>query len=302
MSEAAAQTTPAAAPKTTEATIHDAIDAMFASKEPAAPKTEQAKTEAPAAEAAPATERMAEPEAPTEPAEEPKLPEAPKVSATDYALKLAKIKKREQASANLAPAVSADAIKRAAAIEAAGGDPVKAFEAAGFDLATIVQAYDKKMADEPNNADPLAKEVKKLQETIADMRAQADARDNEAATSEFFRDAQAFMSAKGDAFEYVAAYGQEGLDVVKELVLKSSKKGKVLPLPEALRLAEEYYEGLAQPLLQTKKLQSKFATTPTKKPSIPQQAPVTTPAPTAPTKPKSVSDVISNELDALMGR
>lgn len=303
MSEAATTTTEA--PKSTEATIQDAVDAMFAEKAKSEPKP--AETPAPEVKAEPETPAA---EAPAEtPAEEPKLPEAPKVSASDYALKLARIKKRETASANLAPKVSAEAIKRAAAIEAAGHDAVAAFEASGLDLATIVNAYEKKREEEPTNADPLAKEVKQLRDMLAgfqerekEREAKESERETVAATQEFHDATRAIIKDSGDSYEYTAARGQEGLDVVKHLVLQSAKEGITLSLFDALKEAEAYFEEDAEPLLQTKKLAAKFSATPqTKKPGIPQQSPLTTPAPAAPTKPLSVSDVINQAVDALLG-
>lgn len=285
-----------AKPKSAEASIQDAVDALFAKSEP---KTE---TPAPAAET-PAEPAEAAPEAQAEtPAEEPKLPEVPATSASDYALKLERIKKREKASAQLSTSANADAMKRAMAIEAAGGDPIKAFEAAGFDLATIVQAYEKKREEDPTNADPLAAEVKQLRAMLTEFAERESARSAEAATGEFFGAAKEIIASSEGKYEYVAAFGEEGLDLVKELVLQSARQRKSLPLHEALQLAEDHFEAQATKLRSTKKLASHFAKTePAKKPSIPAQAPVTTTAPAAPTKPRTIEQIIMDELDARMG-
>lgn len=297
MSEvAAAEAAPAPAPIVTpQATIHDAIDALFAEKEKTAPAAAASETTETAPEVA-TTETTTEalPDAPAEPA---------KLSASDYAIQLAKEKKKLAKRLAAVPAQAppnADIIKRAAAIEAAGGDPIKRMKAAGIDLAEAVRAHENDLAQNPEFHDPLAKEVKALAEKLAHYEARERVAQDEAATSSFFTAAEKMISGGGDKFEYVAAHGPEGLEVVKQLVLEASKSGEVLPLAEALKMAENHYGAEADKLAKTKKLAAKFAT-PTRKPGLPQQAASAAPAPAKQTKPLSVSDVINNEIDALLG-
>lgn len=305
-------------------TIHDAIDKLFASKEaqaaqpPATPPSsdaaptpvaaEQPKTEG---DAAPAAEAKTEPQAAEQP---PPAPET-KVSASDHAIQVARAKKKlAAAEARLAAgkkpeaSPSADAIKRAAAIEAAGGDPLKAFEAAGLDLAEVVKAYEKRVNEEPEFADPLAREVKLLSEKIALFEKREEEAKDVAATSEFFSAAKQMITAKPGDFDFVAAEGEEGLELVKQLVLSAAEGDEknppyVLSIGEALKLAEAHYEALAARLAKAEKMK-KLVTPPPqtpKKPSIAQQAPAAGAAPVTQTQPRSVEDVINTAIDALMG-
>lgn len=321
MSTAATTVTPAPAtpaPAPAGNTIHDAVEALFAEKaakpaETPAPSVEQptveVKTEGETIEqpvegnAPPADDKAAEP-----------APE-PKLSAAEYAVQLARTRKKlavAEAAASAAqkqstPAPSAEAIKRAAAIEAAGGDPLKAFEAAGFDLATVVQAYNNKSATDPEYTDPLAKEVKELRTELQRLQQRETVQRDAESEAEFMRAAETRVKAS-EEFEYVAAKGQKGLELVKELVLQAAngipEKGippRVMPLAEALKEAEAFYSEELEPLAQTKKLAKKFQTSQTRKPGIAQQSPTAGTAPATQTKPKSVRDVINQELDALMG-
>jgi hypothetical protein len=301
MTIATTETKPA---PTQETTIQDAVDALFASKEPAKPAPE-----APAPVLAETTAEAAiveQPEAEqvVEPAPEAK-PE-PKTSASDYALQLARARKKiaalaaRQPAAPVATSPSDAAIKRAAAIEAAKGDTVKEFEAAGFELKAIVEAYDRRMAEEgADYPDPLAKEVKALATKLALFEKREKEASDVAAETHFLSVASNLVKASGDKFEYVAAKGTKGLELVKELVLAADEKGEFLPVADALRLAEAHYEEEANELATTKKLASKF-TPQTRKPSIPQQAPVTGAAPAKQTAPRPVTDVINEAIDALL--
>lgn len=296
VAEAEAAPAPVAPVVTQQGTIHDAIDALFAEKEKAAPVaavTENTETSPEVATTEATTETPAA-ATPAEPA---------KVSASDYAIQLAREKKKlakKMAAVPAQAAPNADIIKRAAAIEAAGGDPIKRMKAAGIDLAEAVRAHENDLAQNPEFHDPLAKEVKALAEKLAHYEARERVAQDEAATSSFFTAAEKMISGGGDKFEYVAAHGPEGLEVVKQLVLEASKNGEVLPLVEALKMAENHYGAEADKLAKTKKLAAKFQT-PTRKPGLPQQAASAAPAPAKQTKPLSVSDVINNEIDALLG-
>ncbi len=329
------QTTP-----TTQTTIHDAIDALFAEKEkppgsaavaqPPAPTSNGASADPAGSTPAPATTEPAapegeQPETTTEPEQEvegeqpaeTQQPEPPKVTASEHALAIARARKKlAQAEARLAAtkpaptAPSADAIRMAAAIEAAGGDPLKALEAAKLDVLDIVRAYEKRVKDEPDFADPLAKEVK----TLADRLALFEKREKEAteaASVQKFFDAaeQTIKAAKGGDFEYVVAHGREGLELVKELVLSAAEGDDetppyILPVADALAMAEAHYESEAETLAKTDKLKKKIAPappTPKKKPGLPQGSPAAGAAPTQTTQPRTVQDVIDQELDALLG-
>lgn len=291
-------------PPTQETTIQDAVDALFASKETAKPSPPP-ETPAITAEATTETTEAAEAATAEPTAEVVTAPES-KTSASDYALQLARARKKISALESRKPAAPAPttpsdaALKRAAAIEAAKGDTVKEFEAAGFELKAIVEAYDKRMAEEGGDyPDPLAKEVKALATKLALFEKREKDASEVAAETHFLSVASDFVKASGDKFEYVAAKGTKGLELVKELVLAADEKGEFLPVAEALKLAEEHYEEEANELAKTKKLASKF-TTPTRKPSIPQQAPVTGAAPVKQTVPKPVTDVINEAIDALL--
>jgi hypothetical protein len=291
-------------------TIHDAIDALFAEKAAApapAPVSAAPAEEPKPAEAAPEqTEAPAEGEQPAEetPAEPPK-PEPPKVSASDYAVQLAKAKKKlAQVKPAAAPAQpSAEAIKRAAAIEAAGGDPLKAFEAAGLDLQAVVKAYEKRVLEEPDYPDPLAKEIKVLSDRLAQYEEREQQAKDAAALQSFLSSAEQMIKAGGDAYEYTAAYGEEGMELVKALVLEEAENGKVLPLGKALEMAEAYYSEKAGKIANTKKLKKLVQpqTPAPKKPGLPQGAPAAGAAPATTTAPRSVQDVINQSIDALLG-
>jgi hypothetical protein len=307
---------------TTGQTIHDAIDALFAEKAgtttPAAPVQAAAVSTPPAAETSenqPETTAETQPEITTETAEKP--PEAPKVSASDYALQLSKAKKKiaaAEAKAKTAPGAqpvqpSAEAIKRAAAIEAAGGDPVKAFEAAGFDLKAVIQAYEKRVLEDPEVVDPLAQEVKTLSDRLAQYERAAKAAEDAATVASFFDAAKKMIATKGSEFEYVAKFGDEGLDLVKTLVVSAAEgdeeKGippQEITLAQALKLAEAHYEAMADKMAQAEKLRKKIQpASQTKKPGLPQGAPAAGVAPATTTAPRSVQDVINQEIDALLG-
>ena len=113
--------------------------------------------------------------------------------------------------------------------------------------------------------------------------------------------AEAANRVKGnDEFEYVAAYGDEGLQLVMALVLEASAQGEQLLIGDALKEAEAHYSAQAEKAASTKKMAAKFKQQP-RKPGIGQQAPAAGTAPTTPTKPKTVQDVINSEIDALLG-
>lgn len=304
MSEAVA-TTPQA---TTGGTIHDAIDALFAEKaaepEPAAP-----------AEAAPAPASTEEAVTEQPKAEEPAAaaPAEPKVTASDAAIIAAKAR-RALAAAKAAtpkpsaPTVSEAALKRAMALEAAGDDPLARFKAAELDLAAVVQAYDNDQATNPEHLDPFAKKVMALEEKLTRYENEAEAAKDAAAEANFFTATERLIKDGGDKFECVAAYGLEGLNFVKRLVLRAAKGDpenglapEVLPLGEALKLAEAHYDKQAETLAKTKKLASRFKPTQTGSPGIGSQSTAAATAPANQTPPASVQDVINNSIDALLG-
>jgi hypothetical protein len=328
-------------------TIHDAIDALFAQKAAELPPTPPPETppadpppgdvskeaeksntsgehvdpanmspETPADGAAP------EGEQPPEDKPEEKPPEQPKTSAADYALQLSRAKKKLAAAEAKASAAqpppktpSEEALQRAAALEAAGADPLKRFEAAGLDLAEVVKAFDAKLAEDPDSGDPLAKKVKELESLhgkLVEKLSLYEKREQEAedakAESSFLASAET-MAKGSDDFETVAAFGSEGLELVKQLVLEAHagnpEKGiapRVMPVAEALKEAEAYYRAIGTKLAKTKWLAKLLQTTTTKKPGIGSGGP---PAPPAPkpdtTKPTTVQDVINQEIDALLG-
>lgn len=285
-------TSPEAAP-TREATIHDAIESLFATK---------AEAPAPVVEAAPSEEATAETSEPAPEAAPVETPPA-KVSAADYAIQLARAKKIAAKAAAATPAQampSAEIIKRAAAIEAAGGNPIKIMEAAGIDLAAAVRAYENEAAANPKYTDPLEAKVAELAAKLAQYEGRDRASEDAKAVTSFFDAADKTMKASGDKFEYVAAYGGEGLELVKELVLEAAKGGEVLPLAKALEMAESHYSAEADKLAKTKKLAAKFQPQ-TRKPGIAQQAPAAGAAPANQTKSLTVSDVINESIDALLG-
>jgi hypothetical protein len=302
-------TTPAQTP-----TIHDAIDALFAEKAAAAP----APVSAPAAEepkpieaAAPEqTEAAAEGEPTTEEAPEQPKPEPTKVSASDYAVQLARAKKKLAQAKPAAPVAqpSAEAIKRAAAIEAAGGDPLKAFEAAGLDLQAVVKAYEKRVIEEPDYPDPLAKELKTLSDRLAQYEEREKAAEEARSVSQFFDHAKQMIAAKETDFAYVQAYGDDGLALVKTLVLSAAEGDEengippqTLPLREALKMAEAHYRANDEKAAKAREALKPKQPSQTKKPGLPQGAPAAGVAPAQTTAPRSVQDVINQSIDALLG-
>ncbi len=314
MSEAAQTTTETQQPKTTEATIHDAVDALFAEKSKAAeppkpkeapaaaaePAEAKAETKTEPVEASPAEGETAEEETATEEAPAETKPEPEKVSATDYALELARARKRLAKTTTPAPTAqtpSAEAIELAAKMQAAGADPVKRFEAAGLNLADVVKAYEKEVL-EGNAPDPLADEVKRLNQRIEQLETDRMTAETVQTKREFFSAAERFVAANESKFARVKAMGQKALDIVEHMVIQQGQQNIVLPLVKALEMVEDHYREIDEQLATTRP-QPKPQT---KKPSIPQQAPLASAAPTAPTKPLTVSDVIDNELDALLAR
>jgi hypothetical protein len=316
-----ATTTPAAPPPSVEASIHDAVDALFASKEPAAETpAEETVTEETTVETSEETtteEAPAEAEAPKEEAK----PEPPKKSASDYAIEIARAKKKLAAVQAQLPKAEAPkqpsqkALERALALEAAGDDPIKRFEAAQLDLAEVVKAFDQRMAADPDSNDPLAKKIEELalmNKTLAEKLSQFEEAQVAASDAQAIGDflAAAEKTAKSsEQYELVTAYGQEGLDLVLNLVLEARKGDpekkiapRIMPLAEALQTAEAYYESLVAPATKTKKLASKFKTEPApKKPSIGGAAPTAGKAPVEKTPARSVQDVINSEIDRLLG-
>ena len=282
------------------ATIHDAIDALFAAKESASVSATLATTTDTATTPAVVDAAPVDGDAPSL-VETTPIVDVPKVSASDYAVKLARLK-RQQAAApqpTTQRMPSPELIARAQAIEAAGGDPLKAFEAAGFDLTQVVTAYENALASNPAEYDPLAKEVRRLAEELSQYKRQAQTATEVAAEQNFLGIVAQHVSKNGDEFEYVARHGQQGLDLVKELVIESGKTGRVLPFVEALRLAESHYDEQAKIFGSTKKLQ-KTIQPQTQRPGIAQSAAAAGAAPTqAETRPKSVNDVINDSLAAL---
>lgn len=311
---------------TPEATIHDAIDALFAEKAKETPPATRplgaagdaadararVTSDAPStsSEIAPAEttteasppaegEAATEPEAPTEPAADPAAaPDAKKVSASDYALKLAQMRKKAAKAVPVAPTTptpSAEAIKRAAAIEAAGGDAKKAFEAAGLNLADVVKAYEQEVL-EGDNPDPLAVEVKRLNARIVQLEGDKIKAESTEAERNFMNVAQKFVTDNAVKFPRVKAMGQEALDIAKHMVLQEGEQGRVLPLVKALEDVEAHFRGIDEKLATTRPQPPKPTT---RKPSIPQQASTAAAAPAPPTTARTVSDVINSEIDAL---
>jgi len=291
-------------------TIHDALDAIFAPPAKAAPKAEFApvaavgdtETAAPTAtvaegDGAPAVVGEA---TQAEPAKEPEAPA--QISRADYAIQLArakrKIAKLQAQTPSSKPTPSESAIALAAQLEAAGDDHYARFKALGLDLGKVTDGAQKELSD-PESPDPLAREIKTLRDRIAAFEAEKEAAKEADAVRNFFSVVESQIKAGGDEYEFVAAHGQDGLDLVKELVLEAARIKKPITVAEALKDAEQWYAHEAETLAKTKKLAKKLAPPPTKKrPGIGSGSPAAAPAPTT-TKPVSVTDAIENELEAL---
>lgn len=303
--------TPDGAKSVREASIQSAIDDMFATREakpvppnvtPPAEVTTSAETVAKVTDAATADA--------TDPAAAAETPKPAKASASDYAIELAKLK-RKQAAAPKAEAPkpkgpSDAAMARALAFEQAGDDPIKQLEATGIPFEKLIDRYEKQITEDASLADPYARALKDLQDELSAMkedrakeRASTQAREEKEAETNFIKAARQLAASMPDEFEYVDAEGDDGYDYVKSLVLDAHREGKFLSLPDALRKAERELEAVADRLASTKKLAKKFSQ-PTHRPAIAQQAPAAGMAPIS-TKSKTASDVINESIDALLG-
>lgn len=70
-------------------------------------------------------------------------------------------------------------------------------------------------------------------------------------------------TAKSGDYDYINAMGNDGYDLVREVMtLHYSEHKSLLTYDEACSKVEEYYEGMLEPVLKTKKVQSKFAPKP----------------------------------------
>lgn len=301
--------TPAATPPPVQNTIHDAVEALFAEKE--------ASESTPTAVPVGSGEHVATVEKPDASDEEPKQeadgekkePEPAKeeaATASDVAIELAKAKKALARAKQKQPEAKPDGIspemmKRIAAMQAAGGDTLKEFEAAGFDLAKVVQLYENRAADDPNFNDPLAAQVKLLSEKLTRYEEREQAANDEAAVTSFMRDAETFAQSNEETNFVAALTPLGGLENVKQRVLDAAQRNEVLTLADSVKQAEkdlvEVFEALAK-TPKGKKMIAKLYPQMPKTPGIPPNSSKATPAPETQT-PNNVADVISNAIDAL---
>lgn len=301
--------TSAEAPKrTTQSTIQDAVDALFAERE----AKEKASTATAPTDQALAPTAPTEPTTDEQPVEEPAKEEAPKEepkpTASDLALEIARAKRvmakaAQKKPADDTPQLTPEMLKRAAAIQAAGGDPLKEFEALGGDLAKLVQAYDNRAADDPSFADPLAAEVKRLSEKITQYEEREAQAKDEAAVTHFMREAESFAR-RGEETNFVAALVPHGgLENVKQRVIEAAGRNEQLTLVDSVKAAEKDLETVFEALAKTpkgKKLMAKYFPQTPKTPGVPsQQAPKGAIAPEPNQKPLTSADVIANAIDAL---
>jgi len=97
-------------------------------------------------------------------------------------------------------------------------------------------------------------------------------------------------AADGEKYELINSYGQEGLDLVKDIMVEYWQRNERLLSPaEACDIAEKYYEDeVLERLSKTKKIQARLGTS---KPVAPA------PKPTAPKEQKAPSS-LSNKLSS----
>lgn len=150
---------------------------------------------------------------------------------------------------------------------------------------------------------PLQAQIKSLSDQLEEsnkFRKQYEADKMAAVNHQVMRDYQ--QVAEEGGYEFTLAFGQEGLNLAKEISLTNHRKnGRLLTYKESLDIVEKHYEKLAKNLLGVKKLQAVTSSTnpnPTPTTSKPSTNPAQAkPQPTA-TKPNTLTQAHSQATNA----
>jgi len=256
--------------------------------------------------------------APAEKTEEKKTPApAPQPAKDTSASRFAALSRKEKearqreqdANRRLAEAEARERIlaEREAGLGRIKQDPIKFLKENGLSFQDIASA-----AMGNYNApeeDPLDVKIKPVKEKFDKFEADTEAlksevkrlldlqarQEQERQYNQVMGDIKAAVTANPDSFELIGAYGQEGLDLVKDIMVEYwNRNERLLSAVEAAEIAEKHYEAEAERLAQTKKLKSRFA--PPAAPAATKQ-PAGTPKQTAPTLTNKLSSSSASNVD-----
>lgn len=228
---------------------------------PAAPDAPAAEGEAPAPDASGGEAGGEAGEQAAAPGEAPKKPDPMAAKFASLAKSEAKLRADRDALKKEREEVDTYKKERAAFEALKSRNPLAAMKKLGLtyqqltDLALSGVSEDDE-GEEPK-PEPLHPEVAKMQERIATLEREKQ----EGIIANFRHQLDAHARANAEKYEYVAAYGQDGLDTVFAYIENNVNKetGEVPSFDDALAAVESAFERAAEPLLKVKKLQGKIA-------------------------------------------
>lgn len=269
--------------------MFEGLEAHLDAAIPAAPPEAPPPAPAPVGDPKPAPEEKPEP---PKPAAEAAPTDPPPPKPSEYAQKFLKLTREERAARERQQKLdqreteiktAEPELATAKEVLEALKDPKKALALMSKHGLTLRQLNDARVAELESGGDPapettpndgLVKKLARVEEELESLKTERQREREDVVLSKF--DSEVRQAIQSPDFELVQSEGEEGVELVKEIVKQHLAATKeLLEYKEAARLAEEHLERKAEKIAKTKKFQSRHAPAPESPPSREPEEPKT---------------------------